>query len=92
MSEFTVRQQIQRYLDAEISRSDVHYWVYGNMPRRLGDSIALGDEDKAFGFLIGALAEYDFVIEYAGFTREKAESEFRQILVEYLAERKVKAS
>lgn len=92
MSEFTVRQQVQRYLDGEISRSDVHYWVYDNMPKRLEDSIALGDEDKAFVFLIGALAEYDFVIEYAGFTQEKAEAEFRQTLVEYLVDRKAKAS
>ena len=62
------------------------------MPKRLDDAIALGDENKAFGFLIGTLAEYDFVIEYAGFSKEKAESEFRQALAEYLAERKVKAS
>ncbi len=62
------------------------------MPKRLEDAVALGDENKAFGFLIGTLAEYDFVIEYAGFTREKAEAEFRQTLAEYLAERKAVAS
>ena len=92
MSKFTVQQQIQRYLDGEISRSDVHYWTYDNMPKRLEDAIALGDEDKEFGFLIWALAEYDFVIEYAGFSKEKAEAEFRDLLTEHLAERKVKAS
>ena len=92
MSEFTIQRQVQRYLDGEISRSDVHYWVYDNMPKCLEGSIALGDEDKAFGFLIGALAEYDFVIEYAGFTREKAETEFRQTLAEYIVDWKVKAS
>ena len=92
MSEFTVQQQIHRYLDGEITRSDIHYWVYDNMPKCLEDAIAIGDEDKAFGFLIWALAEYDFDIEYAGFTREKAEVEFRQTLTEYLVEREVKAS
>ena len=91
MSELTVQQQIQRYLDGELSRSKVHHWVYDNIPKRLEDAIALGDEDKAFGFLIWALAEYDFDIEYAGFSKEKAEAKFREGLIERITSESIKA-
>ena len=92
MSESIVRERIQCYFDDEISLRDLRHWAYDNIPTKLEDEQLPGVDYGAFWMLFTNFCEYDYLIEYVGFSKEKAEDEFRLTLMERLAERKVTVS
>ena len=92
MNESIVRERIQCYFDDEISLRDLRHWAYDNIPTRLEYEELPGVDYDAFWMLFAIFCEYDYLIEFMGFSKEKAEDEFRLTLTERLAERKVKTS
>ena len=92
MNESIVREHIRRYFDEEISFRELRHWAYDNIPTNLKVECLPGVDYDAFWMLFNVFCEYDHLIEYVGFSKENAESEFRLTLVERLAERKVKVS
>ncbi|MCY3544120.1 MAG: hypothetical protein OXH22_08765 [Chloroflexi bacterium] len=93
MIDSVVYEQMQRYLNREASVLEIRKWAFDNIPRRIEKDVDTATTNpSALSFLIWACCEYDLCRNHLGWSGDKAEAEFRDLLAEHFAERKVKAS
>ena len=84
---------MRHYLNQEISVTEIREWAFDNIPRRIEKNVDTATTNpSALSFLIWACCEYDLCRDHLGWSEDKSEAEFRDLLIEHLAERKVKAS
>lgn len=93
MIDSVVHEQIQRYLDGEISVSEIYRWAFDQIPPYIEDDVdTTKPNPSALSFLVFACCEYDLCRDYLGWSDARAEAEFRELLTEHIASQSVKAS
>ena len=88
MPEPTLQEQARRYIDGNLSYSELHRWVYDRIDYYFADELDGNEDGELASQLVGLMAEYDLDAEIFG-DAAKAESVFRQAVTEYLYARQL---
>ena len=88
MSEPTIHEQAVRYIDVNLSYSELHRWVYDRIGPHVAEEFEGGAAGELAAQLVGLMAEYDLDAEIFG-NPAKAESVFRQAVTEYMYARQL---
>ncbi len=88
MSEPTLREQAHRYIDGNLSYSELHRWVYDRIDYYFADELDGYADGELASQLVGLMAEYDLDADIFG-NAAKAEAVFRQAVTEYLYARQL---
>lgn len=83
MSDPTIHEQANRYIDGNLSYSELHRWVYDRIGYYFADELDGSADGELASQLVGLMAEYDLDAEIFG-NAAKAESVFRQAVTDYL--------
>ena len=94
MIDSVVYEQMRRYLNREVSVIEIRKWAFDNIPRRIEKNVinTATTSPSALSFLIWACCEYDLCRDHLGWSEDKAEAEFRNLLTEHITVNTVKAS
>lgn len=88
MSEPTIHEQASRYIEGNLSYSELHRWVYDRIGPYFSEEFAGGAAGELASQLVGLMAEYDLDADIFG-NAAKAESVFRQAVTEYMYARQL---
>ena len=88
MSEPTIHEQASRYIEGNLSYSELHRWVYDRIGYYFSNEPDGSEDGELASQLIGLMAEYDLDVDIFG-NAAKAESVFRQAVTEYLYARQL---
>ena len=88
MSEITLHKQARKYLDGNLSYSELHRWVYDRIDYYFADELDGSEDGELASQLVGRMAEYDLDADIFGDVA-KAESVFRQAVTDYLYARQL---
>ena len=88
MSEPTIHEQASRYIEGNLSYSELHRWVYDRIGPYPAEEFEGGAASELAYQLVGLMAEYDLDADIFG-DSAKAESVFRKAITEYLYARQL---
>ena len=92
MAKFTLHEQANRYLAKELALQHLSDCMSDIIIQEFRHGKRNDDESKLASALVAIFADYDYCRNHLGWSADKAEAEFRELLIEHLADKTAKAS